>query len=130
MIEQHIYIKQYKWNITVLYNVGKEHLDKVFNILVDICDNEKHLKEAINHLLENKINTGFIYSNLYNRTSLITIGKVNSAEEFIDTVVHEANHLQSHIATYYDLDEKGEEVCYIIGNIVKQMYSIFKKIIC
>lgn len=130
MIKQHIYIKEYDWNVIVLYNVNKECLNDIFNILINICDNKNHLKSAINHLLDDKINTAFIYSNLYTKKSLISIGQVSSTEEFIDSIVHEANHLQSHIATRFNLNEKGEEVCYIIGNIVKQMYNVFKKIIC
>ena len=57
------------------------------------------------------------------------IGKTTSKKEFINTIVHEANHLQSHIATVYNLDEKGEEVCYLIGTIVETMYNVFRKII-
>lgn len=130
MIKQHIYLKTYKWDIKVLYNVDKNDINEIFSLLTAICENKDHLNQAVNIILENKLNTGFIYSNLYERKSLIIINKSNSVEEFIDTIIYEANHLQSHIATYYNLDEKGEEVCYIIGDIVKQMYKVFKKIIC
>ena len=43
--------------------------------------------------------------------SLIVIGKTTSNREMVNTIVHEANHLKSHIATADNIDEKGEEVC-------------------
>ena len=129
MIKQNIYLKEYKWYITVFYNTSIDDLNDIINKLkeMDISKNDLYL--AYENIIDNKINTGFIYTNFKKRETLITIGKANSKEEFINTVVHEANHLQSHIATYYDIDEKGEEVSYLIGDIVKRMYSIFKKII-
>ena len=129
MIKQNIYLKEYKWYITVFYNTSIDDLNDIINKLkeMDISKNDLYL--AYENIIDNKINTGFIYTNFKKRETLITIGKANSKEEFINTVVHEANHLQSHIATYYNIDEKGEEVSYLIGDIVKRMYSIFKKII-
>lgn len=129
MIKQNIYLKEYKWYVTVFYNTSIDNLNDIINKLkeMDISKNDLYL--AYENIIDNKINTGFIYTNFKKRETLITIGKANSKEEFINTVVHEANHLQSHIATYYDIDEKGEEVSYLIGDIVKRMYSIFKKII-
>ena len=36
----------------------------------------------------------------------------------------------SEIKMSYDIDEKGEEVCYLIGSIVGSMYNVFRKFIC
>lgn len=129
MIRQEIYLKEYKWKLIVFYNTNIDNLEYILDTLKEIGISKKDLKLAYNNIVKDKINTGFIYTNFDKKESLIIIGETNSKEEFINTVAHEANHLQSHIATYYNLDEKGEEVSYIIGDIVKQMYKVFKKII-
>ena len=129
MISQHIQLKDYKWDVVILYNVGIEDLNEVINTLEEICYEPHFINQAYNNIKSGAPNTGFIYTNYSTRQSLIVIGKATSSKEFIDTIVHEANHLQSHIATYYNLDEKGEEVSYLIGYVVKQMYRVFKKLI-
>lgn len=129
MIKQDIYLKEYKWDLIVFYNTDINNLEYIINTLKEIGISKRDLNLAYKNIISGKINTGFIYTNFDKRKTLITIGKTNSKEEFINTVVHEANHLQSHIASYYDLNEKGEEVSYLIGDIVKQMYKVFKKII-
>lgn len=129
MIKQNIYLKKYKWYITVLYNTNTNDIDDIIDKLKEMNISKKDLYSAYKNIIDGKINTGFIYTNFEEKETLITIGETNSTEEFINTVVHEANHLQSHIATYYNLDEKGEEVSYLIGDIVKRMYNVFKKFI-
>ena len=63
------------------------------------------------------------------KESIIFITHPSSTGEFLNTITHEANHLKSHIASYYGLDEKDEEVCYIIGDIVQQMSETFMRFI-
>lgn len=128
MIAQRFYLDKYKWSVVVLYNVGQNDVEFVQDNLSKICDDKQKIKDSTRYIERGDLNTGFIYSNLDIKISLIVIGKATSNKEFLNTIVHEANHLQSHIATVYNLDEKGEEVCYLIGEVVEQMYNVFRKI--
>lgn len=128
MIAQRFYLDKYKWSVVVLYNVGQNDVEFVQDNLSKICDDKQKIKDSTRYIERGDLNTGFIYSNLDIKISLIVIGKATYNKEFLNTIVHEANHLQSHIATVYNLDEKGEEVCYLIGEVVEQMYNVFRKI--
>lgn len=128
MIAQRFYLDKYKWSVVILYNVGQNDVEFVQDNLSKICDDKQKIKDSTRYIERGDLNTGFIYSNLDIKISLIVIGKATSNKEFLNTIVHEANHLQSHIATVYNLDEKGEEVCYLIGEVVEQMYNVFRKI--
>ena len=130
MIIQRFYIDKYDWQVVVLYEVGYRDTDYVIGILSQICDDKDIIEMAFKNVSNGKPNTGFTYSDLSERRTLMVIGKTTSNYELISTIVHEYNHLQSHIATAYNIDEKGEEVCYLIGNIVKTMFEVFRKIIC
>ena len=75
-----------------------------------------------------KKNTGFTYSNINEKLSVVCIGETTSVEQFVSTVVHESKHIQSHICSYYGINEKSEEAAYLIGYIVKRMYKVIKTI--
>lgn len=70
--------------------------------------------------------TGFTRTNMRNRTSVVVIGKADSKEEFLNTIIHEAKHVQSHICEYYNVPEDGEQAAYLIGYIVMKMFRAFK----
>lgn len=100
MIRQDIHIKDY-WDIIVIYDV--------------------YLGET---------NSGFTHTNFKEKLSIVAIGKADSKKQFLNTIVHEAKHVQSHICMYYDVPEDGEDAAYLIGYIVMKMFDYFKQIIC
>lgn len=129
MIKQLFRIDKYDWKVIVLYEISYRDADYVIDMLKQMDTPDYILRSAYKNVNEGQPNTGFIYSDYDRQRSIIVVSKTTSNRELIDTIVHEANHLQSHIATVFNLDEKGEEVCYLIGDIVKRMYKVFNKII-
>ena len=99
MIRQDIDINGY-WKIIVVYNV--------------------YLGEK---------NTGFTYTDLYKKKSIVGISETDSQEQFFNTLVHEAKHVQSHICKYYNVEEDSEEAAYLIGYIIQRMHRAFKNMI-
>lgn len=130
MIIQRFYIDKYDWKVVVLYEVDNSSKNHVISTLEEMNAPNNVIRTAYDNISANKLNTGFIYSDTHRQISLIVIGKAESSAELLNTICHEANHLQSHIATKYGLDEKGESVCYLIGDIVKTMFYKFNKLIC
>jgi hypothetical protein len=47
----------------------------------------------------------------------------------MNTIVHEAKHVQSHICRYYNVEEDSEEAAYLIGYIVQNMHKVFRNMI-
>ena len=129
MIKQSFIIDKYDWQVVVLYEVDNSDTSDVISILKLFGADTNVVRVACDNIINNKVNNGFTYSDLHNHKTLIAISKASSKGELINTIVHEANHLQSHIATEFNLDEKGEEVCYLIGGVVKTMFKVFSKII-
>ena len=73
--------------------------------------------------------SGFTYTDYKKKQSIVGIGKSTSNSQLLNTITHEAKHVQSHICKYYDIKEDGEEAAYLIGYIIQQMYRTFKNII-
>lgn len=129
MIQQQFYIKKYSWEVVVLYDVGPNDVEHIKELLSEICDDYGTIQDGVKYIRKGDYNSGFIYTNYDRKASVIVIGRTTSKQEFFNTIVHEANHLQSHIATKYNIDEKGEEVSYLIGDIIQKMYKVFKHLI-
>lgn len=130
MIGQYFYIAEYDWGVIVYYNVTKYDIDFCIKQLRKLTTQSKYIKECKQTLNTNKKDRAYVYSSYRKLESVMFIGIPSSTGEFISTITHEANHIKTHIATYYDLDEKDEEVCYIIGDIVKDMSDTFMQLIC
>lgn len=81
-----------------------------------------------NAFLGNK-DTGFTYTDPAKRLSIVGISPTSSQEELLNTIVHEAKHVQSHICEYYNVPEDGEQAAYLIGYIVQKMHRVFKNMI-
>lgn len=97
MIRQDIDIAGY-WYVVVFYNVNTPEL-----------------------------NQGFTYTDTIQRKSVVVIGNTDSLQQFYNTVVHEAKHLQSAICRYYDVSEDSEDAAYLIGYIVMKMSECFSR---
>lgn len=99
MIRQDIDINGY-WTIIILYNIYLGDED-----------------------------TGFTHTDFNNKRSIVGISNYSSKEQFFNTLIHEAKHVQSHICKYYNVEENSEYAAYLIGYIVQKMYKSFKNII-
>lgn len=74
-------------------------------------------------------NTGFTYTDFHERKSIVGISSTSSQEQLMNTIVHEAKHVQSHICRYYNVEEDSEEAAYLIGYIVQNMHKVFRNMI-
>lgn len=127
MIAQYIQLGDRDWNVLVYYNVQPEDFVEVADSLIQLdCPNDD-LKKALKTL--RKKNTGFTFSNEDYKMSIVCIGEATSVGQFVNTAIHEAKHVQSHICSYYNIEEKSEKAAYLIGHLVHRMYTMLEKII-
>lgn len=124
MFAQYIKLKGWNWNILVYYNVGKKDFREIKESLIQLDCSKEDIKEAL-HVLQRK-NTGCTFTNTEKMMSLICISKSDNSDQFINTAVHEADHVQSHICEYYEIRLDTEAAAYLIGAIVMRMYKILK----
>lgn len=77
----------------------------------------------------NEPDSGFTATDYNKRISIVGIGLTTNKAEFINTIVHEAKHVQSHICKYYHVPEDGEQAAYLIGYITMKMYKSFRSLL-
>jgi hypothetical protein len=76
-----------------------------------------------------ELNSGFTATDYSKRMSIVSIGLTTSKAELINTIVHEAKHVQSHICKYYHVSEGGESAAYLIGYLTMKMYHKFRNLL-
>lgn len=127
MAAQYIQLRKYGWNVLVYYNVNQDGFAEIEDALRQIECPKQDIRLAFKVL--GKLNTGFTFSNTDYMMSVVCIGKATDVSEFVNTTIHEAKHVQSHICSYYDIDESGEPAAYLIGYLVARMYKFFAKLV-
>lgn len=127
MFAQYIQLGKRGWNILVYYGVDKDDFVEIADSLEQVGCPKKEIKAAFKIL--KKENTGLTFSNTDLKMSIVCISKASDSSQFVNTIMHEAKHVQSHICAYYDIEEDSEEAAYLIGYIVQRMYKMFVKMV-
>lgn len=130
MIRQKIKIEKYDWEIYAYYAISTYYIDEILEHLWEIGVDGENAKRAYENLSENKLDTGLCYSNFAKRKSIIVIAKTSSAEEFLNSLTHEASHACVHIASASYVDLKSEEYAYMVGDLCMAMFPKIKHLLC
>lgn len=127
MIAQYIQLGRKGWNILVYYNVNPSDFIEIEDSLIQLDCKKKDISKVFKNL--QRKNTGFTFSNTEYKMSIVCISEATNVGQFVNTAIHEAKHVQSHICEYYGIEENSEEAAYLIGHIVRQMYNMLSKFI-
>ena len=127
MTAQYIQLGDRDWNVLIYYNVQPEDFVEVADSLEQLDCSREELKMALRTL--RKKNTGFTFSNDDYKMSIVCIGEATNVGQFVNTTIHEAKHVQSHVCSYYNIKENSEAAAYLIGHLVHKMYEMLEKII-
>lgn len=120
MIRQVINIKHY-WKVIVYYNIDYDF----FNT----SPVERISQEVLDNLRYNKAKAVTI-SNIEKRESIVLINKHKTRSDYINSIVHEAEHVKQAILDYYNIEDIGENPAYLIGYLVSEMYKVYNKFLC
>lgn len=126
MAAQYIQLKQ-GWNVLIYYNVDEYDYVEIEDSLMQLDCPTQDIDRAFEVLT--KRNTGFTFSNTDYRMSVVCISRATNIEQFVNTAIHEAKHVQSHICSYYEIDEDSETAAYLMGYLVQRMYRYFAKLV-
>lgn len=127
MISQYIQLGDRGWNVLVYYNVKPEDFVEVADSLEQLDCSKDEIRKSL-RALRNK-NAGLTFSNTEYKMSIVCIGEATNVGQFVNTTIHEAKHVQSHICEYYGIAEDTETAAYLIGHLVHMMYKMLQKIL-
>lgn len=118
---QQLKVRKYDWNVIIYYTVDEEQKTNIVTELKELQPSRETLDKLERNLMNAELDTGFIYSSFYKKYSIIVIHKASSIGEFVNTVVHEKNHLEMHICEALDINPYSEEAAILSGELAMQM---------
>lgn len=124
MKRQVIHIPEYEWTAYVYYDTTQYNTDEILNKLYSLGCSEKGILRTRKQLLGGGYNNGFTYSNRSLKQSVVSLGRASEFAQFLNSFVHELQHLSTHIAQANGINLDGEEICYLSGWIAQEMYPI------
>ena len=128
MIKSTIDVAGY-WSIVLFVNVDYDNYNVVESSLTSILAPISVIDEIYDKI-SYEYNSGVTFSNPDYRTSVVCINKATSREELINTISHEADHVQDTICKYYDVPLDSEQAAYLIGYLVGKIYYQSRRLFC
>ena len=123
-----IYLKVVPTIIGIFYFINTI-LSYIESALIDILAPISVIDEIYDKI-SYKLNYGVTFTNSKYRTSVVCINKTTTREELINTITHEADHVQDAICDYYDVPLNSEQAAYLIGYLVGKMYYASRRLFC
>ena len=125
MIKQYINIDNY-WKVVVYYNINYNLFDYIVEDLNKINTNTKTIINIYKNMSTRKAKAVTI-SNIKYKRSVVLFNTHKSFSDYINSIIHEAEHIKQAMLKAYNVDDEGEAPAYTIGFIVMKMLT--KKIL-
>lgn len=74
--------------------------------------------------------SGYTFSDLRSRVSVMLAGRATSAAQMYDTVQHELRHAVEHACEGLGVDGRSEEAAYMQGEIARKMFPAAAAAVC
>ena len=128
MIKSTIDVAGY-WSIILFVDVDYDKYNIIESALTDILAPISIIDEIYDKI-SYEYDSGVTFSNPDYRTSIVCINKATSRKELINTISHEADHVQDIICKYYDVSLDSEQAAYLIGYLIGKMYYNSRRLFC
>lgn len=125
MIKQIIDIDGY-WEVIVYYNVDYNFFDDIAFELEAISTPVEKIDEVYYNLRHKA--KAVTCSNLKHRVSIVIFNRHKNKYDYINSIIHEAEHIKQHMLRAYKVADKGEQPAYTIGYIAMRMLMINPKL--
>lgn len=113
------------WKVMVYYNVDYGLFDVIENDLKDNGADVYIINNVYRHMSMGYAKA-MTYSNLDKKVSIVMFNEHNDMEDYINSIVHEAEHIKQAMLDVYDVNDEGEPPAYTVGYLVMRMWGVFK----
>lgn len=117
------------WEVTVYYDVDYNLFNVIEEELLDKGASIALIEELYYMMYSGKA-MAVTFSNSAQKYSMVLFNPHKTKQSYINSIVHEAEHVKQAVLKYYDVEDEGEDAAYTIGYIVGQMYKGFYSLMC
>lgn len=116
------------WKVIVYYNVDYNFFDSIKWELM-VADISKEGIEEVWDIMSTGEAKAVTCSNVNKHISVVLFNHHTSEADYINSLVHEAEHIKQAMLQAYRVEDAGEPSAYTVGYIVMRMYEAFKKLV-
>lgn len=124
MIKQVFNVKHY-WKVIVYYNVDYSLFNYIYNDLKETDISKKSLNRLYYNMFSHRAKAVTI-SNINKHISVVLFNTHNNYYDYINSIVHEAEHIKQAMLEAYNIEDYGEPPAYTIGFLSMKMLMILK----
>ena len=121
MIKRIININNY-WKVIVYYNIDYNFFDYVENDLLYYGTPVESIKRIYHNMRTTA--KAFTCSNSYYRVSIVGFNIHSDKYDYINSIIHEAEHVKQAMLKYYNIKDEGENSAYTVAYIATKMLQI------
>ena len=127
MIRQEFHVRKY-WKVVVWYDLDYHFFNAVLKEMREMDISEDTI-DTVYKMMKSKKAKAVTISNIYKYSSLVLFNIHSSFQDYLNSLVHEAEHVKQSMLKAYNVKDEGEAPAYTLGYLVIRMWEGFKKII-
>ena len=124
MIRQVFQVETY-WEVIVFWNIDYNLFDIVEKELEKYHASLKNIRKVYKDLRYGKAKAA-TYSSIYDHVSIVLFNRHKTNRDYINSIVHEAEHVKQDMLYTYYVEDRGEPPAYTVGYLVMKMYEVFR----
>ena len=124
MIKQVFHIRNY-WEVIVFYDLNYNLFYDIEELLLD-CGASIEDIEELYYMMRYNSALAVTFSNTRLKVSIVLFNEHKTKQSYINSIVHEAEHVKQAMLESYNVDDIGEPPAYTIGFLVMKMLEFFK----
>ena len=128
MIRQQFFVEHY-WKVIVWWNADYDFFDVIYRDLKAEGCSDHGIKNLYEMMSSGKAKA-VTFSNLLTHHSVLIFNYHTSIKDYLDSVVHEAEHIKQAMLEVYQVEDKGEPPAYTVGYLVGRMWEVFRDFVC
>lgn len=127
MIRQIFDVESY-WRVIVFYNADYDSFYEIWKSL-----RRAGASERIIRLIYQTMSAGrakaVTYNSIEKHISIVLFNRHRNQTDYINSIVHEAEHIKQAMLEAYKVEDVGEPPAYTIGYLVGKMFNCFRGVL-
>lgn len=119
-----------RWDVDFLFAEEDYEAENVLELIQNYGGDDYTRIKAEKLMDECDYDCGFTFVNFRDLLAIVLIGPTSSGAEFLDTFVHEIQHLSVAITENLGHDLKGETPAYLAGDTTRELAEVICKLGC
>ena len=125
MIRYQFDVENY-WKVIVFFNMDYNFFSIVREELINAGFNIQTIKAMYESMYSHKAKA-VTCSNPDRHISIVIFNEHKRVDDYINSIVHEAEHIKQAMLRAYNIKDAGENPAYTIGYLVMMMYRGFRE---